>query len=496
VVWAVMVCMRPRRIPSPPTLDWRSAPAVRRPPRAATWWIALASLAVAATAAGVAWWLLGSLPVIPDLPPIKDPAAAAGARNEIVRTALAAAAGVGAAITLALAFRRQRHAELVAAANEHDATERRVTELYTKAAEQLGNDQAPVRLAGLYALERLAQDTPALRQTIVDVICSYLRMPYAPPREDRSERIRAAQRSARDNGPARSAGGSGHNPQEERQVRLTAQRILTAHLRYDDSPAPRRRWSSRRLDPNLRHWPDSRLDLAGAVLIDFDLSTCRVGNANFRDATFTGDTGFNGAHFSGGALFEQGTFTGGARFDQAHFSSDAVFAGVIFSGDARFDQAYFSGDVLFERATFSDAARFSSASFCGSAGFTWTRFSAVASFAQASFSSFAGFREVIFLGVAGFGGASFSGAAGFDGATFSAQARFDGARFPGGAEFGKATFASDAGFDGARGFIQLSGVRLAPVTAGVHRVWPPDWRVEQGADGWQTLRPGSAPISG
>ncbi|MEU1394119.1 MULTISPECIES: hypothetical protein [unclassified Nonomuraea] len=56
-----------------------------------------------------------------------------------------------------------------------------MTELYTKAAEQLGNAQAPVRLAGLYALERLAQDTPVLRQTIVDVICSYLRMPYTPP---------------------------------------------------------------------------------------------------------------------------------------------------------------------------------------------------------------------------------------------------------------------------------------------------------------------------
>ncbi|MGW4410373.1 hypothetical protein ACWEJ6_40490 [Nonomuraea sp. NPDC004702] len=94
-------------------------------------------------------------------------------------------------------MRRQRHQELAAAHTTHDAAERRVTELYTKAAEQLGNAQAPVRLAGLYALERLAQDTPALRQTIVDVICSYLRMSYTPPREDRGEKIRAAQPRAR-----------------------------------------------------------------------------------------------------------------------------------------------------------------------------------------------------------------------------------------------------------------------------------------------------------
>ena len=66
-----------------------------------------------------------------------------------------------------------------------DATERRVTELYTKAADQLGSDKAPVRLAGLYAMERLAQDNPSERQTIVNVICAYLQMPS--PHQDRRQ---------------------------------------------------------------------------------------------------------------------------------------------------------------------------------------------------------------------------------------------------------------------------------------------------------------------
>ncbi|MEV4250934.1 hypothetical protein AB0J63_47045 [Streptosporangium canum] len=76
------------------------------------------------------------------------------------------------------AFRRQRHQEIATAHATHDATERRVTELYTKAVEQLGHAGAAVRLGGLYALERLAQDNPGHRQTIVNVICAYLRMPY------------------------------------------------------------------------------------------------------------------------------------------------------------------------------------------------------------------------------------------------------------------------------------------------------------------------------
>ena len=70
--------------------------------------------------------------------------------------------------------------EIATVLSDFDATERHITELYTKAVEQLGSDKAPVRFGGLYALERLAQDNPAHRQAIVNVICAYLRMPFSP----------------------------------------------------------------------------------------------------------------------------------------------------------------------------------------------------------------------------------------------------------------------------------------------------------------------------
>jgi hypothetical protein len=59
-------------------------------------------------------------------------------------------------VALLLTARRQRYTELALVYTDRDATERRITELYTKGADQLGSDQTPVRLAGLYALERLA----------------------------------------------------------------------------------------------------------------------------------------------------------------------------------------------------------------------------------------------------------------------------------------------------------------------------------------------------
>ncbi len=133
----------------------------------------LAVVAVAVAGGGLTWWLLSIAAA--------DPNASASVQIDAIRTGLSAAVGTGGAFALLLAFRRQRSTEVSAVHTITDATERRVTELYTKAADQLGSDKAPVRLAGLYALERLAQDNPSQRQTIVNVICAYLQMPYTPP---------------------------------------------------------------------------------------------------------------------------------------------------------------------------------------------------------------------------------------------------------------------------------------------------------------------------
>ena len=58
---------------------------------------------------------------------------------------------------------------------------RTLNERFATAAGQLGDDKPPaVRLAGVYAMAGLADDWPENRQTCVDVLCAYLRMPYDP----------------------------------------------------------------------------------------------------------------------------------------------------------------------------------------------------------------------------------------------------------------------------------------------------------------------------
>ncbi|MEU8634900.1 hypothetical protein AB0C38_22210 [Amycolatopsis sp. NPDC048633] len=258
-----------------------------------------------------------------------------------------------------IAEQNRLHLERVAAATEHDAAERRLTDLYVKAVEQLGSDKAAVRQGGLYALERVAQDNVAQRQTIVEVFCAYLRAPFDAVRV---EQVRGVPSRAVKPGVAHRMRP---NPRVQRpgteeflaelEVRLTAQRLLTKHLKKPDEPSPESSTS-------LRFWPDTDIDLRGATLVGFDFRGCHVGSADFERATFV-DT----------AVFRDAVFTGTSRFVQAHFDS------------AFFDAAAFIGRTWFFGCRFRRNASFDRTRFLGGASFALCHFQAGTKFAQAEF---------------------------------------------------------------------------------------------------------------
>ena len=333
--------MSAMKLPSRRQAHEGSGPAWR--PMPAWSWMLAAAVAVVITAFVVTTWLLtiaGGAKTGTDR---------ANSRLDAVRTGLAAGAGAGAAVGLMLAFRRQHHQEVATDLTDRDATERRITDLYAKAVEQLGSDKAPVRLGGLYALERLAQDSPAQRPTIVNVICAYLRMPF-PTMAPASKSVPIATENAAEPVADTTLTAAAHDTwQQERQVRLTAQRILSEHLRKPNTD----------LQPadfdNTPFWPGIRLDLTGATLIDFSLDYGLVTEAKFGGATFSGGARFDKATFSGDAVFSWATFNGGdTRFGGATFSGDAVFSGATFNrGNALFGNATFNGDARFDKATFN-----------------------------------------------------------------------------------------------------------------------------------------------
>jgi uncharacterized protein YjbI with pentapeptide repeats len=197
---------------------------------------------------------------------------------DLVKIALGLAAGIGAAFALVVGYRRARVEE----ASSHRDDRRLFSSRYQDAAELMGSDKPAVRLAGIYAMARLADDWDEQQQQCVAVLCAYLRMPYDPATSEPGER----------------------------EVRLTVIRLITAHLRAGQ-----------------RSWRGRHLDFTGAV---FD------GGVFLLAEFFGGWVDFTGAKFSGGEIdFAGAVFAGGAtvKFTGAKFSGATVdFTGAKFSG--------------------------------------------------------------------------------------------------------------------------------------------------------------------
>jgi hypothetical protein len=50
-----------------------------------------------------------------------------------------------------------------------------VTDRYTKAIEQLGSGKLDVRIGGIYALERIAHDSPRDHPAVLEVLAAFVR---------------------------------------------------------------------------------------------------------------------------------------------------------------------------------------------------------------------------------------------------------------------------------------------------------------------------------
>jgi hypothetical protein len=258
------------------------------------------------------------------------------------RTALLAGlVGIGALGTFWLNSRAQRFTARTLRISEQTfrLSERgNITDRYTRAADQLGSDKAPVRLAGLYALEQLAQDIPEQRRTIVSLVCAYLQMPHTPP-EDRPVRP-----AAEDSGPeGLDTAEQGQMKQEEKRfqkrvqqherqvqehrVRTTAQRILQRHLSHT-APADVR-WEERVLDLSgacLVGAPFIETDLTEADLSGADLTQAHLERAHLNGANLIAAK-LCGAEMNGAEL--RGARLGGADLAQAQLiGADVTHADV------------------------------------------------------------------------------------------------------------------------------------------------------------------------
>ncbi|GAA2557664.1 hypothetical protein GCM10010423_69200 [Streptomyces levis] len=399
---------------------------------------------------------------------------------DLAKLSFGVAAGAGALVALVVAYRRQKVGE--------DAVEREKTRLhnerFTHAVDQLGNESEAVQLGAVHALASLADDAPTrdLRQTCIDVLCAYLRLPYTA-KADLPEDDAQAQ----------------HHYLALREVRRTVIRLIRNHLR---------------LAPEHPHsWQGHQFDFTTVIFDggDFSGAVFSGGTVNFFGAEFSGGkVDFSGAVFSGGGVFFRNVKISGGlvNFYGAMFSGtrvdfcDARVPGgkvtfrnaKISDGIVDFRNAELSGGTVSFRGAEISAGRvnfsgggfiggtvdFRGAKFAGgTVNFSGVRFSSKVDFSDAEISA----SKVTFFGAKiSAGRVNFRGA-GFTGGTVNFDATFAGGTVNLGATFAGGT----VNFSGARfsgGTVDLSTASGIPPTglipehgrpspAGLNL--PPDW---------------------
>ncbi|RRO13187.1 hypothetical protein EIL87_26525 [Saccharopolyspora rhizosphaerae] len=265
---------------------------------------------------------------------------------DALRTGGLAAGSVVALYALWLNDRRRRVEEQRQTLESRRAEldrDRVADERFARAVELLGHETDQVRVGALHALAGLARSNPGHNQTVLDVLCSYLRRPFQHPRYSPSKRFTPEQED---------------EAERHLQVRLTAQRLITELL-----PGPQ--------DVGA---PVYDLDLTGATLEYFDLSDRTVGTVLLRYAQLFSSNNLSRSTFHGhvyftGSTFGTGRLSGRFRCDDAVFHRRAWFSGVHFGGPVRCERTTFRGPAKFADSTFLDEASFAGTTFEGSADF-------------------------------------------------------------------------------------------------------------------------------
>ncbi|MBB3663010.1 MULTISPECIES: pentapeptide repeat-containing protein [Prauserella salsuginis group] len=254
-------------------------------------------------------------------------------RSDALRTAGLAGGAIIALYALWLNDRRRRVEEA-----RHALEGDRVSdERFARSVELLGHEADQVRVGAMHALAGLAKARRDYTQTVLDVLCAYLRRPYAHPRWSDSDSPTSEEHE---------------EAERELQVRLTAQRLVHHLLSESD-------------DPNGIAYD---LDLTGAAVEYLDLSRRRMGTVVLRYAYLHSDSNLSGCVFTGPVWFTRGR-TGTGRLQGRFRCEDAVF-----EQPATFSHATFNSLASFRRTRFADDCSFSGVAFNGTARFTEATF--------------------------------------------------------------------------------------------------------------------------
>ena len=236
-------------------------------------------------------------------------------------------------------------------------------ERYTKAVEQLGSQEAPVRMGGVYTLvglvdewleEKSLSDDERFKegQVIINNLCAYIRSPFT---------LTSYYDELSENAP--SLEGIYKDKKEEfyvdkaildseADVRLSIIKEIHDRIQGPDKNTP-------------GAWSDFEYDFSGSTFFyPIDLRNSYYAKPiNFSGSTYQGWADFSRSTYQGWADFSHSTYRGRATFNGSTYRGRATFSHSTYKGLATFNGSTYRGRATFNRSTYQYETDFSGSIF-------------------------------------------------------------------------------------------------------------------------------------
>ena len=344
-------------------------------------------------------------------------------------------------------------------------------ERYTKAMEQLGSKEAPVRIGGVYTLVGLVDEwlldenldyTEKVRegQVIINSLCAYIRSSFALA----FHYDELAQESPTAEGLYKNREQEFYIDkaalESEADIRLSIIKEIHDRLQSPEINTP-------------GAWSDFEYDFSGSTFfypIDFTRSyytkPVKFSGSTYQDevrfggSTYQGGADFSGSIYRRGADFLSSTYQSQANFVGSTYQDKAVFSSSTYQDGANFSGSTYQGEVFFRGSVYQDWVVFNGstyreeADFCGStyrrgADFSNSTYWGKIVFGGSVYQGWAVFRDSAYRGEAAFNDSVYWGGADFSGSIYRGRTGFGNSIYQEGANLSRSTYWGEADFSGS-----------------------------------------------
>ena len=314
-------------------------------------------------------------------------------------------------------------------------------ERYTKAVEQLGSQEAPVRMGGVYTLVGLVdewleeesireyEDRLKEGQVIINNLCAYIRSPFtlASHYDELKQDTPSAKGVYQDKVQEFYADKA--TLDSEADVRLGIIKEIHDRLRGPKEETP-------------GTWSDFEYDFSGSMFfypvdisysyylksVTFSGSTYQDWT-NFSSSIYEGNADFSSSTYEGWANFSRSTYEGWANFSNSTYQDEADFSNSTYEGWANFSRSTYEDVADFSRSTYEDVADLTDSTYEGWANFSRSTYEDVADFTDSTYEDVADFTDSTYEDVADFTDSTYEGGANFSRSTYKDVADFSGSIF-------------------------------------------------------------------